>query len=228
MTEKEIRAALLEAFVIKSNVKQKVYANTLQSFRILKKVLKLLEKEYLSTVKEQVSAAALPAYREKGPFEAEFEIGGDLLIFSMHSNVFEFDNKHPVLKSTYIKDDPLRSYCGMINIYNFLADSFKYDRNKDLGYLVARIFINKDNHFFVEGKRQTEENVKSFAIDTISPGVLRQIIETAIGYCIEFDLLVPPYDQVKLATVEQMQQKMTHSRMITGKRLGFVFNSDDV
>lgn len=228
MTEKEIRVALLEAFVLKSNVKQKVYSNTLQSFRLLKKVLKLLEKEYISILKEQVSAVALPVFREKGLFEAEFEIGGDLLIFSMHSNVFEFDNKHPVLQSSYIKDDPLRSYCGMINIYNFLADSFKYNRDKDLGYLVARVFINKDNHFFVEGKRQTEENVKSFAIDTISPGVLRQIVETAIGYCIEFDLLVPPYDQVKLATVDQMKQKISHSRMITGKRLGFVFNSDDV
>ncbi len=228
MTEKEIRAALLEAFVVKSNVKQKVYTNTHQSFRLLKKVLKLLEKEYITTIKDKVSTSALPAFREKGPFEAEFEIGGDLLIFSMHSNVFEFDKNHPVLKSPYIKSDPLRSYCGMINIYNFLADSFKFNRERDLGYLVARIFINKDNHFFVEGKRQTEENVKSFAIDTISPGVLRQIVETAIGYCIEFDLLVPPYDQVKMATVEQMQQKITHSKMVTGKRLGFVFNSDDV
>lgn len=228
MTEKEIRAALLEAFVIKSNIKQKVYSNTLQSFKLLKKVLKLLEKEYLFTVRDQISSSALPAFREKGPFEAEFEIGGDLLIFSMHSNVFEFDNKHPVLNSSYIQDDPLRSYCGMINIYNFLADSFRYNRERDIGYLVARIFINKDNHFFVEGKRQTEENVKSFAVDTISPGLLRQIIETAIRYCIEFDLLVPPYDQVKLATVEQMQEKIIHSKMITGKRLGFVFNSDDI
>jgi len=158
----------------------------------------------------------------------EFEIGGDLLIFSMHSNVFEFDNKSPILNSDYIQDDPLRSYCGMINIYNFLADSFKYNREKDLGYLVARIFVNKDNHFFVEGKRQTAENVKSFTIDTISPGVIRQIVETAIRYCIEFDLLVPPYDAVKLATVEQMQEKIIHSKMTTGKRLGFSFNADDV
>ena len=228
MKEKEIRASLLEAFVIKSTVKQKVYANTLQTFKILKKVLKSLEKEYIGMLKDQVSHSAVPAFRERGPFEVEFEIGGDLLIFSMHSNVFEFDNKSPVLKSDYVEDDPLRSYCGMINIYNFLADSFKYHRNKDLGYLVARIFINKDNHFFVEGKRQTEENVKSFAVDTISPGVIRQIVETAIRYCIEFDLLVPPYEAVKLATVEQMQEKIIHSRMITGKRLGFSFNSDDV
>lgn len=219
---------MLEAFVIKSTVKQKVYTNTLQTFKILKKVLKTLEKDYVGMIKEQVPHSVLPAFRERGPFEAEFEIGGDLLIFSMHSNVFEFDNKSPILKSEYIQEDPLRSYCGMINIYNFLADSFKYNRDKDLGYLVARIFINKDNHFFVEGKRQTEENVKSFAIDTISPGILRQIVETAIGYCIEFDLLVPPYDAVKLATVEQMQEKIIHSKMTTGKRLGFSFNADDV
>jgi hypothetical protein len=228
MKEKEIRASLLEAFVIKSTIKQKVYANTLLSFKILKKVLKSLEKEYHSIIKDQVAHSIMPAFRERGPFEVEFEIGGDLLIFSMHSNVFEFDNKNPILQSDYIQNDPLRSYCGMINIYNFLADSFKYHRDKDLGYLVARIFINKDNHFFVEGKRQTEENVKSFAVDTISPGVIRQIVETAIQYCIEFDLLVPPYDAVKLATVEQMQEKIIHSKITTGKRLGFSFNSDDV
>ena len=228
MKEKEIRASLMEAFVIKSTVKQKVFFNTLQTFKILRKVLKLLEKEYHTMLKDKVSESGYPVFRERGPFEAEFEIGGDLLIFSMHSNVFEFDNKHPILKSSYIQDDPTRSYCGMINIYNFLADSFKYSREKDLGYMVARIFVNKDNHFFVEGKRQTEENVKSFAIDTISPGVIRQIIETAIRYCIEFDLLVPPYDHVKLATVEQMREKIIHSKMTTGKRLGFAFNSDDI
>ena len=228
MTEKEIREALLEAFVIKSNVKQKVYSNTLLTFKILKKVLKTLEKDYITAVKDQVLPVVLPSFKERGPFELEFSIGGDLLVFSMHSNVFEFDNKHPILNSSYIKEDPLRSYCGMINIYNFLADSFKYNRMNDLGYLVARIFINKDNHFFVEGKRQTEENVKSFAVDTISPGVIRQIVETAIRYCIEFDLLVPLYDQVKLATVEQMHEKIAHSRIATGKRLGFGFNADDV
>jgi hypothetical protein len=94
--------------------------------------------------------------------------------------------------------------------------------------LVARIFINKENHFFVEGKRQSDEFVKDFAMDTVSPGFIRQIIETAIQYCIEFDLLVPLYDQIKVATVDQMNQKVNHSKMVTGKRLGFGFNSDDV
>jgi hypothetical protein len=228
MTEKEVRESLLEAFVIKSTVKQKVYENTAQTFYILKKVLKQLESDYLKKVKNKVSPAVLPVFADRGPFEAEFKIGGDLLIFSMHSNVFEFDDKHPVWNTPYIKDDPLRSYCGTINIYNFLADSFKYNRINDLGYLVARIFVNKENHFFVEGKRQAAEVVKDFAVDTISPGILRQIIETAIQYCIEFDLLVPPYEQVKIATVDQMNQKMSLSKMVTAKRLGFGFKTDDV
>ena len=228
MTEKEVRESLVEALVIKSNVKQKVFENTRNTFILLKKVLKDLEHNYLELIKDKIPSTMLPVYKDKGPFEAEFKIGGDLLVFSMHSNVFEFDDKHPVWNTQYLKDDPLRSYCGTINLYNFLADSFKYDRLNDLGYLVARIFVNKDNHFFVEGKRQNAENVKDFAIDSISPGILRQIIETAIQYSIEFDLLVPLYDQVKVATVEQMRQKMSHSKMITGKRLGFAFNSDDV
>ncbi len=228
MTEKEVRASLLEALIIKSTEKQKVYQNTQKTFIILKKVLKKLEEEYLSVVKNKVPKAVLPVFKDRGPFEAEFKIGGDMLIFSMHSNVFEFDDKHPVWKTKYIEEDSMRSYCGTINIYNFLADSFKYNRNNDLGYLVARLFVNKDNHFFVEGKNQTAETVKDFAVDTISPGILRQIIETAIQFSIEFDLLVPAYDQVKMATVQQMRQKITHSKMTTGKRLGFSFNSDDI
>jgi hypothetical protein len=228
MTEKETRAALLEALIIKSTTKQIVYQNTKKTLTILKKVLQMLEVDYQSVVKGKIPDAVLPVFKDKGPFEAEFKIAGDLLIFSMHSNVFQFDDKHPVWKTKYIEEDSLRSYCGTINIYNFLADSFKYNRNNDIGYLVARIFINKDNHFFVEGKRQTDEVVKDFAIDAISPGIIRQIVETAIQYSIEFDLLVPLYDQVKLATVEQMREKISHSKMTTGKRLGFAFNSDDV
>ncbi|MBN2635518.1 MAG: hypothetical protein JXR61_04550 [Prolixibacteraceae bacterium] len=228
MTEKEVRESLMEAYVIKSSVKQKVFENTKQTFVILKKVLKELEHNYSSLIRDQVSPSLFPIYKDKGSFEAEFIIGSDILVFSMHSNVFEFDDKHPVYKMPYVIEDPLRSYCGVINIYNFLADSFRYNRLNDIGYLVARIFINKDNHFFVEGKRQSDEVVKDFAIDSISPGIIRQIVETAIQYSIEFDLLVPPYDQVKMATVDQMRQKMSHSKMVTGKRLGFSFNSDDV
>ncbi|HCY43188.1 MAG TPA: hypothetical protein DHV48_17945 [Prolixibacteraceae bacterium] len=218
----------MDGLVIKTNLKQEVFKNSVRIFDLLKDVLQELATEYRALLADKVDDNILPQFQEKGPFEAEFRIGGDLLIFSMHSNVFVFNREHPIWKLDYIKADPLNSYCGVFNIYNFLADSFKYNRSQDLGYLIARIFVNRENHFFVEGKRQTSEVVKDFGIDELSKEYLKDIIETAIKYAIEFDLLVPPYDQVKIATVEQMQMEINHSRIQTGKRLGFKFNSDDV
>lgn len=68
----------------------------------------------------------------------------------------------------------------------------------------------------------------NYGNEEISRNSLQLIIATAIQYSMEFDLLVPPYDTVKIATVGQAEAKIQHSRVITGKRLGFQFNSDDV
>jgi hypothetical protein len=68
----------------------------------------------------------------------------------------------------------------------------------------------------------------NYGNEAISRSSLQLIISTAIQYSLEFDLLVPPYDTVKIATVGQAEAKIQHSRVITGKRLGFQFNSDDV
>ena len=218
----------LDGLIIKTNLKQEVYQNTVRVFIILKDVLRELADEYREQLRGKVDEIVLPFFQEKGIFEAEFRIGGDLLIFSMHSNVFVFNRDHPMWNLEYIKTNPLNSYCGVFSIYNFLADSFKYNRYHDLGYLIARIFVNRENHFFVEGKRQSSEVVKDLGIDELTKENLKEIIETAIKYAIDFDLLVPPYDQVKIATVEQMQVEINHSRIQTGKRLGFKFNSDDI
>lgn len=218
----------LDGMILKTNLKQEVYRNTVSSFVVLKEVLKELADDYRGKLKDKVNDNVLPVYQEKGLFEAEFRIGGDLLIFSMHSNVFVFNREHPIWQLDYIKASPVNAYCSIFSIYNFLADSFKYNRMEDLGYLIARIFVNRENHFFVEGKRQSSELVKDFASDELNKGNLKEIIETAIQYAVDFDLLVPPYDQVKIANVEQMHAEINHSRIQTGKRLGFKFNSDDV
>jgi hypothetical protein len=57
---------------------------------------------------------------------------------------------------------------------------------------------------------------------------LQNIVYTAINYSLEFDLLLPPYDAMKIASVGQAESKIQQTRLITGKRLGFQFNSDDV
>jgi hypothetical protein len=211
----------------KSLLKQKVYDNTLESFGIIKDVLKSLAKEINISLAGMDSRIRLE-YTDRSNFDAQLKIAGDILLFSMHSNIFQFDREHPAWKTAYIQKNKYNAYSGIINIYNFLADSFRYSRLDDLGYLIGRIFINHEKQYFVEGKRQMGMLFTNYGSEEISNQSLELIISSAIQYALEFDLLVPPYDTVKIATVGQAEAKIQHSRVITGKRLGFQFNSDDV
>ena len=211
----------------KSVLKQKVYDNTFDSFCIVKEILKGLSKE-VNVNLGNIDTRIKLEYTDRSNFDAQLKVAGDILFFSMHSNIFQFDREHPAWKTAYIQKNRYNAYSGIINIYNFLADSFRYTRLDDLGYLIARIFINHEKQYFVEGKRQMGMLFTNYGSEEISKESLQIIISTAIQYALEFDLLVPPYDTVKIATVGQAEAKIQHSRVITGKRLGFQFNSDDV
>jgi len=167
-------------------------------------------------------------YRDRGKFEAELKFADDVLIFTMHSDTFQFDRDHPVWKSDFLKKDVNNSFCGVISVYNFLSDSLKYNRIDDLGYLVARIFVNKDKYFLVEGKRQKNKVSSTFGKKILGKEEIVSIVETAVLYTLSFDLLVPPFDLVKVASVEQMNDKIESAKLQTGKRMGFGFNSDDI
>jgi len=211
----------------KSVQKHHVYDNTFSTFTNLKAVLKYIADNLNSNLNDIDQRVHLE-YTDQGIFDAQLKVAGDLLVFNMHSNAFEFDRNHPVRKLSYVEKNPLSTICGMISIYNFLNDSFRYNRADDLGYLIARIFINKDLNYFVEGKRQMGFWCNNFGSEQINNEILRDIIYSAIQYSLEFDLLVPPYDSVKIVTVAQINSQIESSRIQTGKRLGFTFNSDDV
>jgi hypothetical protein len=221
------KQAIILTLKEKSVLKQKVFDNTLESFCTVKDILKSLSKEVNSNL-GGVDTRIKLEYTDRSNFDAQIKVAGDILLFSMHSNIFQFDREHPAWKTAYIQKNRFNAYSGIINIYNFLADSFKYSRLDDLGYLIARIFINHENQYFVEGKRQMGMLFTNYGNEAINKHALQLVISTAIQYSLEFDLLVPPYDTVKIATVGQAEAKIQHSRVITGKRLGFQFNSDDV
>jgi hypothetical protein len=218
---------IVHTLIEKSGMKQLVYENTFETFNTIKTVLHEISNELNSNLKNNDKKFRLE-FRDRGKFEAEIRVAGDILVFSMHSNVFEFDREHSIWKLPYVQANKLNSYCGVINIYNFLTDSFKYNRIDDLGYLIGRLFVNRENHYFIEGKRQMGFLYNNFGQAIVSKNDIKRIIETAMLYSLEFDLLVPPYDMVKIATVAQMNTKIESSKLQTGKRLGFKFNSDDV
>ncbi len=205
----------------KSVTKYEVYENTCKTFRDIKKITKEIAQ---STKKELNENADIPIeYKERGEFSIQLKFASDLLFANMHSNIFEFPRDHMIMKTSYVKEDKMRSYCGVIHIYNFLSDSFKYGRVNDVGYLVARIFVNKEMHYFVEGKRQVGFLYNDFVNKVLDYDALKNIMESAILYCLDFDLLTPPYDHIKEASVSDIKQSTIIS---TGKRLGFRFQAD--
>ncbi len=218
---------ILNTYKEKSEIKQKVFSNTFEAFNLLRNVLKNLSEEYNADLSKDMEKPRIK-YKNRGKFQVSLKFGGDLLIFSMHTNVYEFDRDHHVWKTRYARASKLNTYSGIINIYNFLSDSFKYNRFNDLGYLIGRIFINNSKHYFVEGKRQMGYLYKDFGTKVIDEEALRNIVESALQYILEFDLLVPQYDQVKIVNVEMLQTSNQDQVMQTGKRLGFQFNTDDI
>ena len=221
------KTAIISTLREKSILKQKVYDNTLEWFSVVKDILKNLAKDVNANL-GNIDSRIKMEYTDRSNFDAQLKVAGDILLFSMHSNIFQFDREHPAWKTPYIQKNKFNAYSGIINIYNFLFDSFKYSRLDDLGYLIARVFINHENQYLVEGKRQMGMLFSNYGNEALTKSSLQVIILTAIQYSLEFDLLVPPYDTVKIATVGQAEAKIQHSRVITGKRLGFQFNSDDV
>ncbi len=218
---------LFEAVVKKAGLKQEVYTRTLTAFNVFKEETTRLAADYHRKIRQ--TQWPIPfEFKDMGMFEFELKFGGDVLIFFMHTNVFEFSRDHEVMKSPYIKDDKRRSYCGIIHIFNFLADSFKYNRTNDIGYLIGRVFVNRESHYFIEGKREIGLLYNNFATAKLNMGAIDSIIRSSIEYTLNFDLLTPPYDNMKEVTVLEMQATLDNMMIRTGKRLGFRFQADEV
>ncbi len=217
------RSEILATLIKKSNLKQRVFDNTFTAFNLLKECLHEMNAEFDDELEGKLDKRVRIDYRDRGKFEAQIQIAGEMLIFTMHTNVFDFDSSHAVLGEEYVREDRDRSYCGVINIYNFLADSFRYNRNEDEGYLIGRLFINSENAFFVEGRMNTSYDYRNFGNERIDRTTIISVLESAIEFAFDFDLLVPPYNSVSRATVDQFNTKMENSKFRTGKRLGVEF-----
>jgi hypothetical protein len=219
---------LFDEFKHKASLKQDVYNKTLECFNELNEVLT----DYVTLFNDYTkqSKPGFPLRFEvthNKDFEIEMKFGGDILIFLMHTNIFEFPRDHEVMKTSYIKEDKDRSFHGIIHIYNFLADSFKYHRSNDIGYLIGRIFINKDKSYFIEGKKELAFLYHNFGSIKFDKEAMDELIEATIRYTINFDLLTPPYEDVMLVSVSEMQSTLDSISLKTGKRLGFKFYADN-
>lgn len=225
--EESGRQEIVRVLKEKTLLKKEVFEKTKIVFHDLKAVIHKIAEELKTEVNGFEDSTLQISAIEKGKHEIRLTVAGDTLVFMMHSNVFDFEPTHKVHRTSYVKKDSGKAYCGMINVFNFLSDSFKYNRVNDYGYLVGRIFINQDLHYFVEGKKKMGFLFNDFQHATFDQKAMVSVVEEIIKYCLDFDLITPPYNDVAHVTVNEVQVASNKMKMRTGKRLGFKFQSDD-
>lgn len=137
----QLKESLIDLVFNKSLLKQQVYNSTKEAFELFRSTTREIIEQFKAEQSKQGKNVRFE-FNDRGDFEFEVKFGGDVLIFMMHTNVFEFSRNHEVMKTPYIRENPQRSFCGVIHIYNFLADSFLYQRDNDLGYMIGRVFVN--------------------------------------------------------------------------------------
>ncbi len=221
--EKDALQYILQQLKDKASIKQLVYRNLQQVFSTMKNEGKRLIGELAEKLKE-IDDSILVEFQETGDFEFSIKFGGDTLVIHMQSNVITFKDDFPVMQSPYITSEPGRKYFGQITIYNFLSDSIKYNRLGDPGYLVARLLLNKENHFFVEGTGQLNFLFQDLENNLITDDWLRLILEKSMAEAMDKDLIGPNYPDIKSITLKQKQ----HENLFTvrGMKIGFQMSTD--
>ena len=221
MSEKLVE--IIDGLNSKAALKQHIYRNTLTVFEQFKKCTTEIANKLTPEVVSKDKSLEVEL-TEIGAFEFHLKFSGDTIAFIMHTNVFSFPPEHEISKTSYVNEAPDRGYCGMIQAYNFLSDSLKYQRLGDIGYLLARIFINCEGNFYVDGQRQLDFLFKDFNKQKIDNESIIKVIEQTMLYALDFDLYIPPMDNMKEMTVQAKDYFNNPRGFATGKRLGFKKN----
>ena len=205
-------------------VKQEVFRHSFVAFDSVKKNAERAAN--CLTAENSTLDKRIPiAYKDVSKNECWLQFGGDLLIFSLHTNVFAFDKGHSLYNTQYVLDEPNRAYFSMIEVFNFLNDSVVYDRYRDIGELMARIFVNGENHFFVEGMGPVGSLYTDLANQELDDAYISQIIESSIVSSIQYDLWAPPFQDVRYITLGSIIEQNGNSPRTTSKRMGYDISS---
>ena len=218
------RAQILQVLLDKSVLKQDISNDSEKVFALLKTHIKI---ELAELQKSVTDKRVRLSFHEKGEAEIHVYVGSDVLVFTLHSNVFRLPDSNALWGTSYFKEDENHGYFGVIYIYNFLAQSFLQNRLNDSGYLIGRILINHERHFLVEGKGTLGRLFQDPQNMELNEQIIGLIVQLSFHYALTFDLLVPPFEVMEELSVAQIQQIGDELKLKTAKRLGFKRSSEE-
>ena len=131
--QQDILAHIRTILENKSVAKQVTYKNLLASFGLLANESKRIVDSLGEQMKMEDNDVTVD-FIEVNDHEFQVKLAGDLLIFVLHTNIVTFEESHAAMQVPYCKENEINRYFGQIMIYNFMADSIRYNRVNDPGY----------------------------------------------------------------------------------------------
>jgi hypothetical protein len=212
------REVILNLLSLKSALKQDVADDSEKVFESLKNII-ISELEEL---KKKVNDERIRlSYEDRGKFELIVFVGSDMLVFHLHTNIFRLPDSSPLWGTQYFSSNENNGYFAVIHIYNFLAESYLRNRFDDRGNLIARIMMNHENHFMVEGRGQLGALFRDPEHAILNENYMRLLVQLSFAFALQFDLYLPPYEYLEEITVAQVQEISDSLKLKTGKRMGF-------
>ncbi len=202
----------------KSTAKQVTYKKLIAAFESLARESKAVMTELKKRTKPGDEDVTL-AFERVNEHEFHIKLAGDMLVFVLHTNIVTFDESHEVMKDPYIRAADINRYFGQIMIYNFMSDSIRFHRVNDPGYLLARLLINHDGRYIIEGEGKLGVVFSHISESAITEADLNVLVKLALTLAIENDLMAPPYTQVKFITLYQKLEKT--QELGAGQKIGF-------
>jgi hypothetical protein len=207
----------------KASAKQAIFRATQSAFDVLRQVSQELCLELTQRITTTVDASVRIEYYPVNGMEFHIRFSGDLLVFVMHSNIVTFPDSFGPMGTPYVQADFRRRFFGHIMAYNFMADSIKYQRLSDPGYLVGRLLVNIDSHYFLEGVEQLELPDHDMSDNPVTAAAMRLFVESAMIAAVNNDLIAPPMQDIQKISVKQ---KLENQQVSRGSKVGFSFSHE--
>jgi hypothetical protein len=207
----------------KASAKQAIFRATQAAFDVLRQASQELCLELTQKITTSVDASVRIEYYPVNGMEFHIRFSGDLLVFVMHSNIVTFPDTFGPMATPYVEADFRRRFFGHIMAYNFMADSIKYQRLNDPGYLVGRLLVNIDSHYFLEGVQQLELPDHDMSENPVTADAMRLFVESAMIAAVNNDLIAPPMSDIQRITVKQ---KLENQQVSRASKVGFSFSHE--
>lgn len=166
-------------------------------------------------------------FEQTHAFECRLQVGEETLVIFLHPEIIHAQNVIPANAESYVKEDLNRLLCGMILVYTFRTESIQQNELDNPGFLLARIFINSEKHFYIEGRKPMSFLMNRFEEYEMTAEMIEDILLECISYSLQFHFYPPSFEDAFIISLGQKEMiESSHSNR-KAAHLGFLQNKEE-